>query len=259
MANFGPFFGPWMAIPCQKRSPCFDNFPNVSRDFLHFLTTLWPWFEPVLLSIFIHFPHVLLQKSTTQHSTYTLTDTHTHTHMHTCHWPFSCEWLTFVVTRGKTAKYAWKRQSQWNLWRRLVAMLTGKSFVCGEVATDQSNHLLAGSLRSFPRFQGQKRMIWGLGHALFSTYSQTLKWVRSCAYFRWTPRASDNTTWAIHGKQKSGEEEWTKHRVKVLLHMLKNPCFLDKKCEVLSRETLFHWIGPLMNERSYSVKQCFSG
>ena len=42
MAVFGPFFGPWMAISCQKRSPRIDNFPTVSRDFLHFLTTLRP-------------------------------------------------------------------------------------------------------------------------------------------------------------------------------------------------------------------------
>ena len=27
---FGPFFGPWMSISCQRWSPCFDNFPNVS-------------------------------------------------------------------------------------------------------------------------------------------------------------------------------------------------------------------------------------
>ena len=30
---------------------------------------------------------------------------------------------------------------------------TGKSFVCGEVAKDQSNHLVAGSLRNFSNFQ----------------------------------------------------------------------------------------------------------
>ena len=240
MANFGPFFGPWMAIPCQKRSPCFDNFPNVSRDFLHFLTTLWPWFEPVLLSIFIHFPHVLLQKSTTQHTTYTLTDTHTHTHMHTCHWPFSCEWLTFVVTRGKTAKYAWKRQSQWNLWRRLVAMLTGKSFVCGEVATDQSNHLLAGSLRSFPRFQGKKRMIWGLGHALFSTYSQTLKWVTSCA----SSGEPLEQVITLRGPFMASRKVATKSEPNIELRC----------CSTCSKTLVFS----IKNARSYPEKHCFT-
>ena len=33
MAVFGPFWGPWMTISCQKRSPCFDMFPNVSCAF----------------------------------------------------------------------------------------------------------------------------------------------------------------------------------------------------------------------------------
>ena len=87
--------------------------------------------------------------------------------------------------------------------------------------------------------------------------------VRSSAYFRWTPRASDNTTWAIHGKQKSGDEEWTKHRVKVLLHMSENHYFSRWKMRgpiqrntvslnrtahswaVLFSETVFLWIGPL--------------
>ena len=55
----------------------------------------------------------------------------------------------------KTRENAWKRQSQGNLWQGLVPILTGKSFVCGKVAKDGSNHLVAGSLRSFPRFQGK--------------------------------------------------------------------------------------------------------
>ena len=37
--------------------------------------------------------------------------------------------------------------------------------------------------------------------------------------------------------------------------MSKNHYFLDEKCEVLSRETLFHWIGLVIYARSYSVKQ----
>ena len=36
MANFGPFSGPRMAISCQKRRPCFDNFPVISCSFSHF-------------------------------------------------------------------------------------------------------------------------------------------------------------------------------------------------------------------------------
>ena len=30
MTVLGPFWGPWIAIWCQERSLCFDNFPNVS-------------------------------------------------------------------------------------------------------------------------------------------------------------------------------------------------------------------------------------
>ena len=41
MANVGPFSGPRMAISCQKRRPCFDNFPVISCVFFTFshLTT----------------------------------------------------------------------------------------------------------------------------------------------------------------------------------------------------------------------------
>ena len=200
MAVFGPFFGPWMAKSCQKRSPRFDNFPTVSSDFLHFLTTLRPWFEPVLLSIFIH---ILLQKKhNTAHNIHN-TQPHTRTHTQT-HLPLTVilRVVCVRVTRGKTAKNAWKRQSQGNLWRRLVS---GKSFVCGEVAKDESNHIGAGSLRSFPHSQ-EKRKIYGTGHASFSTYSQTLQWARSCGNSPWTSRASDNSTWTNLGKHKIGDE-----------------------------------------------------
>ena len=33
MTVLGPFWGPWMTTTCQRRSPCFDMFPNVSSDF----------------------------------------------------------------------------------------------------------------------------------------------------------------------------------------------------------------------------------
>ena len=209
MAVFGPFLvhgWPYRAKNGVRVLTLFPMFPVIFCMFsLRCDHDLSLFYCPYLFTFLIFY----YKKA--QHSTqHTHSQTHTHSHTH-AHLPLTVilrvVWVR--VTRGKTRENAWKRQSQGNLWRRLVAMLTGKSFVCATSAKDPSNHLVAGSLRSFPRFQGKKRMIWGLGYALFSTFSQTLKRVRSRAYFRWTPRASDNTTWAIHGKQKSGDEEWT--------------------------------------------------
>ena len=85
MINFGPFLGPWMAKSCQKKRPCFDIFPNVSRVFcvLSHLTT--PHNTHTI-------PHAFLSVSsgfqcfstrTTPHNIHnTQTHTHTHTHAH---------------------------------------------------------------------------------------------------------------------------------------------------------------------------------
>ena len=78
MAVFGLFFGPRMAISCQKRRPCFDNFPVISCVFHIFsphnttqhthhttrISLCFLWFS-------VFFPHA--------HSTQ-----HTHTRTHTC-------------------------------------------------------------------------------------------------------------------------------------------------------------------------------
>ena len=156
MTVFGPFFGPWMAISCQKRETRFWYFPKCFLCFFNFLTTLWPWFEPVLFSIFIDFLIFLLQiKHNTAHNIHN-TQPHTRTHTHThAHLPLTVilrvVWVR--VTRGKTLKNVWKRQSQGNLWRMLVSISKGKSFVFGKVAKDESNHLVAGSLWSCPHSQ----------------------------------------------------------------------------------------------------------
>ena len=85
MANFGPFSGPRMAISCQKRRPCFDNFPVISCVFSYFLTsqhhtTHTPYHThfSLFLVVFSVFPHA----HSTQH---THSQTHMHTHIHTCH------------------------------------------------------------------------------------------------------------------------------------------------------------------------------
>ena len=152
MANFGPFSGPRMAISCQKRRPCFDNFPVISCVFHifspHNTTPHTPYHThfSLFLVVFSVFPHA----HSTQH---THSQTHTRTHTFT---PATDRDLESGLSKSNTRKNrenAWKRQSQGNPWRRLVSRSTGKSFVCGEVAKDQSNHLVAGSLRNFSNFQ----------------------------------------------------------------------------------------------------------
>ena len=84
MAVFGPFFGPWMAKSCQKRSPRFDIFPTVSRDFFCIFSLLCDhdlrlFYCPYLFTFLIFY----YKKSTTQHTTYTiLNHTHAHTQTH---------------------------------------------------------------------------------------------------------------------------------------------------------------------------------
>ena len=76
-----PFSGPRMAISCQKRRPCFDNFPVISCVFFTFSHLTTPHNTHTI-------PHAFLSVSCgfqcfstrTQHTTYTLTDTHTRTH-----------------------------------------------------------------------------------------------------------------------------------------------------------------------------------
>ena len=85
MANFGPFSGSRMAISCQKRRPCFDNFPVISCVFSHFLTSQHHITHTpdhthfsLFLVVFSVFPHA----HSTQH-THSQTHTqHTHTHSH---------------------------------------------------------------------------------------------------------------------------------------------------------------------------------
>ena len=112
---------------------------------------------PVVFSVF---PHA----HSTQH-----THSQTHTHTHTCT-PATDRDLESGLSKSNTRKnprnMPEKRQGQGNPWRRLVSIWTGKSFVCGEVAKDQSNHLEADSLRNFSHFQ-EKRMIYGIGNVFF--------------------------------------------------------------------------------------------
>ena len=80
---FGPFWGPWTTIPCQKRRPCFFyNFHNVSVFFCifspsqHYATQHTPIphaFLCFFLRVFIVFPHTHAHAHTRTH-----TDAHLH-------------------------------------------------------------------------------------------------------------------------------------------------------------------------------------
>ena len=90
---FGPFLGPWMAISCQERSLCFDNFPNVSFFFVHFSLLcdhdLNLFYCPYLFTFLIFY----CKKSTTQH-TYSTQHPHTTYDTHnTSH--FALVWCSF--------------------------------------------------------------------------------------------------------------------------------------------------------------------
>ena len=234
-------------------SQCFSCF------FVYFLTSQHHTTHTPYHTHFSLFPLVFSVFQHAQHrTTYTLTTTHTHTHMHTCHWPWSWEWFEYEP-HAENPRKCLKKAKPGESLARARADTDGQIVrlrQSGERRIEPSGSWFP---QKFPSFSRKKRMIRGIGNVLLSTYSQTSNGQKSDGYSRWTPRASDNSTWTIYGKPKFGDEGRTWNCNKVLLHMSKNHYFLDKKCEVLSRETLFHWIGPLMNVRSYSVKQCFSG
>ena len=230
-------------------------FPLFLVFFVYLLTIFTPCFQPVLLSIFMYFFIFYYKKA--QHSTQHTQNTTTHTCTPATDRDLESG-LSTSHTR-KTRENAWKRQSQGNLWQGLVPILTGKSFVCGKVAKDGSNHLVAGSLRSFPRFQGKSAWLEEsttccsrpilkllMDKNPMVTPGEPLEQVI-------TPRGPFMVSLNLTMRDEPNIG------LRSCMDCSKIPWIPDKKCEVLSRETLFHLIGPLMNERSYSVKQCFSG
>ena len=100
MTNFGPFSGPRMAISCQKRRPCFDNFPVISCVFHifspHNTTQHTPYHThfSLFLVVFSVFPHA----HSTQH-----THSQTHTRTHTCT-PATDRDLESGLSKSKTRK-----------------------------------------------------------------------------------------------------------------------------------------------------------
>ena len=140
-------------------------FPMFSVFFVYLLTTFRPCFQLVLFSIFIDFFIFLLHIwHNTQYSTqHTHSQPHTRTHTCTPATDRDLEnGLSKSHTRKNPRKMPEKGKVRGNSGEGLVSRSTGKSFVCGEVAKDQSNHLVAGSLRNFSNFQ-EKVMIRGTG------------------------------------------------------------------------------------------------
>ena len=195
-----------------------------------------------------YFPYLLIssyftaKKHNTAHNIHN-TQPHTHSHTH-AHLPLTVilrvDWVR--VTRGKTRENAWKRQSQGNLWRRLVAMLTGKSFVCGEVATDQSNHLVPSEV--FPH--SQEKSAW-LEESGTCCSRPVLK--LQMGKILWTSGEPLEQVMTLRGpfmvNRKLAMKDEPHIELRCCSRWAKITIFLDEKCEVLSRETVFLWIGPL--------------
>ena len=164
------------AISCQKRETKFWYFPNVSWVFFHYhhyvVTRIWACFT---FHIYCHFLSFAYYKySTTQHTTYTI---HNHTHAHThAHLPLTVilRVVCVRVTLGKTREICLKKAKSGGI--SCEGSFRDRScnfFVCGEVAKDQSNSSEEWSLPEGSLIFNAKRMLRGLGHALFSTLSQT--------------------------------------------------------------------------------------
>ena len=138
-----------------------------------------------------------------------------------------------IGTDGQIVRCAWreKRKTQWN-------------------------HLVAGSLRSFPHFQ-EKRMIRGIGRVLFWTFSHTVNGEDHMV----TLGELLEQVIALCGPLLVSRKLAMRHEPSIGLRCCsrwsKNHCFSDENAQVLSTETLFHRIGAPLLKCSYSVKQCF--
>ena len=172
-----------MAIPCQRWRPCFDIFPMFPVIFCIFSLRcdhdLSLFYCPYLFTFLIF--HYKKAQHSTQH-----THSQTHTLTHTC---------TPATDRDLESGLC-KSNARKNPRKCLKKAKSGESLAKARGNADgQIVRLRRSDDRpiepsgswfppKFPSFSRKKRMICGIGHALFWTCSQTLKWVRSRAYFR---------------------------------------------------------------------------
>ena len=166
-------------------SQCFLCFLCIRSRLLDHVFSLF-YFPYLLNSSYFYYKY-----GTIQHAIYTIHNhNHIHKHMHVHKHPPHVHLPLTVILR--VVWYAWAGQSQGKLWRRLVAILTGKSFV---ILGYKVERLIepSGSLRSFPQdnwswttlsrkatdYANQERIVLDL----FSNF----KFVRSSGYFRSNP------------------------------------------------------------------------
>ena len=132
---------------------------------------------PLVFSVFPHAQH---------RTTYTI---HNHTHAHTCT-PATDRDLarglskSVSVNARKNPRKCLKKAKSGETLAKARGDADGQIVRLrrsGERPMQPSSSWFPLKLLSFFR---KKRMIRGLGHASFSTYSQTLKWARSCANSR---------------------------------------------------------------------------
>ena len=73
------------------------------------------------------------------------------------------------------------------------------------MAKDESNHLVAGSLRSFPYFSKKANDMW-IRHCAVLDPLSNFRWARSCGNFGEPLEQLKKSTWTNLGKEKIGDE-----------------------------------------------------
>ena len=234
MTVFDLFWVHCLTISCENKRPCFDNFTNASCVFAfsHAIITMCP---PLVFTLFV--PFSCFSEHTHTHNNSTANNAHHHHHttphtvhaflsgnvpsamkrecsdMCTCNRPLSCEWFEHRSPHCALCSVLCVCVF-WNL--RGFRPCGGKAVRVYQEKDEWFERVVLNLFANFKRAR-----------------SSGCCWRICCA--------SDDSTWAIFGKQKNGDEEWTKHQVKVVMN-----------CSFLL-------VFSMKNARSYSVKQCFTG
>ena len=164
------------------------KFPNVSRDFCVFSHLTTPHNTHTI-------PHAFLSVSSgfqcfpTRTTPHNIHNTQPHTRTHACT-PATDRYLarglskSVSVNARKNPRKCLKKAKSGETLAKARGDADGQIVRLrrsGERPMQPSSSWFPLKFLSFFR---KKRMIRGLGHASFSTYSQTLKWARSCANSR---------------------------------------------------------------------------
>ena len=188
-----------------------------------------------MLPVFLHFPtplspcfHLLCSPFLFRFLAFLNTRTHTTTAQQTTHitttTPHHTQYTHFLVLIF---------QAQWKVNARICAPATDRYLASG-LSKSTGVHTVCCVVcvvcflesawfstvwrESYPRLSGKSEWFERVVLNLFANFKRA----RSSGYCWRICCASDDSTWAIFGKQKNGDEEWTKHQVKVV----KNCSFL---------------------------------